>query len=127
MRYGQPVADVDLKRTLQSLACGKQKVLKKKPVGPDIKESDTFYFNDDYTSLRYQVKIDSIQAKETVRAAVGFGIPFESTDKSMPGSSARGKQTYGSLYRGRPETRARCSNRPDNEGEEEISLRTNQI
>ena len=60
-------AEVDLKRTLQSLACGKQKVLKKKPVGADINESDTFYFNGDYTNPRFQVRIDSIQVKETVR------------------------------------------------------------
>lgn len=65
-------AETDLKRTLQSLACGKQKVLKKKPVGPDINESDSFYFNDDYTNSRYQVRIDSIQAKETVRGIFRF-------------------------------------------------------
>lgn len=70
MRYGRSVADVDLKRALQSLACGKQKVLKKKPAGPDVNESDTFYFNDDYTNPRHQVKIDSIQVKETVGRAV---------------------------------------------------------
>lgn len=64
---GQPLADMDLKRALQSLACGKQKVLKKKPVGPDINETDTFYFNKDYTTPKYQVRIDSIQVKETVR------------------------------------------------------------
>jgi len=58
---------MDLKRTLQSLACGKQKVLKKKPVGADVNESDIFYFNDGYTNLRYQVQIDSIQVKDTVR------------------------------------------------------------
>lgn len=65
--YDQFTADTDLKRTLQSLACGKQKVLKKKPAGADVNESDIFYSNDDYTNPRYQVRIDSIQAKETVR------------------------------------------------------------
>lgn len=63
---------MDLKRTLQSLACGKQKVLKKKPVGPDVNESDAFYFNDDYTNPRYQVRIDSIQVKETVSGTIRF-------------------------------------------------------
>ena len=61
---------MDLKRTLQSLACGKQKVLRKKPGGADVNESDIFYFNDDYTNPRYQVRIDSIQVKETVRETI---------------------------------------------------------
>jgi cullin-4 len=74
MRCGQPSADVDLRRTLQSLACGKQKVLKKKPAGPDVNESDVFYFSDDYTNPRYQVRIDSIQAKETVRRIIDFEV-----------------------------------------------------
>ena len=64
--FPRSTAEIDLKRTLQSLACGKQKVLKKKPVGADVNESDVFYFNDDYTNPRHQVRIDSIQAKETV-------------------------------------------------------------
>ena len=65
--FPRSIAEIDLKRTLQSLACGKQKVLKKKPVGADVSKSDIFYFNEDYTNPRYQVRIDSIQAKETVR------------------------------------------------------------
>ena len=71
---------MDLKRTLQSLACGKQKVLKKKPVGADINESDVFYFNDDYTNPRYQVRIDSIQAKETVRETNLSKPPYQLTN-----------------------------------------------
>ena len=77
MGFGRCLADIDLRRTLQSLACGKQKVLKKKPVGPDVNDSDTFYFNDDYTNPRYQVKIDSIQVKETVgTAAMDLKVPL---------------------------------------------------
>lgn len=87
---------MDLRRTLQSLACGKQKVLKKKPTGPDINESDTFYFNDDYTNPRYQVRIDSIQVKETVCGILRFESLYESTDKLTWGASAGGKQAYGS-------------------------------
>ena len=78
-RHDQLTADTDLKRTLQSLACGKQKVLKKKPVGAEVNESDVFYFNDDYTNSRYQVRIDSIQAKETVRGIVLFEAFFQLT------------------------------------------------
>ena len=70
MHFDQFTAELDLKRTLQSLACGKQKVLKKKPVGADVGESDVFYFNDDYTNPRYQVRIDSIQVKESVRGMI---------------------------------------------------------
>ena len=72
MYHCQLAADIDLKRTLQSLACGKQKVLKKKPTGPDVNETDAFCFNDDYKNQRYQVRIDSIQVKETVRGTVRF-------------------------------------------------------
>ena len=72
IRLDRFTAEMDLKRTLQSLACGKQKVLKKKPAGAEINESDTFYFNDGYTNPKYQVPIDSIQVKETVRGIVLF-------------------------------------------------------
>ena len=75
IHFGRFAADGDLKRTLQSLASGKQKLLKKKPTGADVTESDAFYFNDDYTNPRYQVRIDSIQAKETVRIIVLFETP----------------------------------------------------
>lgn len=83
MPHDQFTADMDLKRTLQSLACGKQKVLKKKPVGADVNESDVFHFNDDYTNQRYQVRIDSIQAKETVRRIVPFETSLQRT-KELP-------------------------------------------
>jgi hypothetical protein len=41
-------------------------VLKKRPVGRDVNDGDQFYFNPEFTHDRYQVRIDSIQAKETV-------------------------------------------------------------
>ncbi|KAG9310285.1 Cullin-4B [Chiua virens] len=55
----------ELKRTLQSLACANKKVLRKRPVGKDVKENDMFYFNADFTDLRAKVHINSIQAKDT--------------------------------------------------------------
>ncbi|KAI6018883.1 Cullin family-domain-containing protein [Pisolithus marmoratus] len=55
----------ELKRTLQSLACAKKKVLRKRPVGKDIDETDVFYFNSEFTDLGVKVHINSIQAKET--------------------------------------------------------------
>ncbi|KAG5638979.1 hypothetical protein H0H81_008199 [Sphagnurus paluster] len=53
----------ELKRTLQSLACGKKKVLKKDPPGRDIEETDMFRFNPDFEDPRAKVHINSIQAK----------------------------------------------------------------
>ncbi|TFK28425.1 Cullin-4B [Coprinopsis marcescibilis] len=58
--------DDDLKRTLQSLACGKKKVLKKIPVGRDVEDSDVFRFNADFTDTLYRVHINTIQAKVSV-------------------------------------------------------------
>ncbi|TFK82445.1 hypothetical protein K466DRAFT_500313, partial [Polyporus arcularius HHB13444] len=57
--------DGELQRTLQSLACGKKRVLRKYPLGKDVTKTDTFYFNADFTDPRFQVHINSIQAKET--------------------------------------------------------------
>ncbi|KAF5376863.1 hypothetical protein D9615_007286 [Tricholomella constricta] len=55
----------ELKRTLQSLACGKKKVLKKIPPGRDVDDSDVFRFNADFEDPRAKVHINSIQAKVT--------------------------------------------------------------
>ena len=57
--------DGDLDRTLQSLACGKSKVLSKHPKGRDIGKTDTFTFNEAFTDARIRVKINQIQLKET--------------------------------------------------------------
>ncbi|KAA1475398.1 Cullin-4B [Dentipellis sp. KUC8613] len=58
--------DAELRRTLQSLACGKKKVLRKKPAGKDVNDKDLFEFNEAFTDPRAKVHINSIQAKETV-------------------------------------------------------------
>lgn len=57
--------DGELRRTLQSLACANKKVLKKRPVGKDVNDTDVFYFNAEFTDPRAKVHINSIQAKET--------------------------------------------------------------
>ncbi|OJT08512.1 Cullin-4 [Trametes pubescens] len=57
--------DGELQRTLQSLACGKKRVLRKQPAGKDVQSTDVFHFNADFTDARFQVHINSIQAKET--------------------------------------------------------------
>lgn len=57
----------ELKRTLQSLACGKIRVLAKLPKGKEIEEDDKFLVNKDFKSNAYRVKINSIQMKETAK------------------------------------------------------------
>ena len=55
-----------MKRTLQSLACGKARVLQKTPKGKDVTEEDRFQFNKEFANKLFRVKINQIQMKETV-------------------------------------------------------------
>ncbi|KAL1900181.1 Serine/threonine-protein kinase tel1 [Sporothrix stenoceras] len=55
----------DLKRTLQSLACGKVRVLTKHPKGRDVNENDTFTVNKAFTDPKFRIKINQVQLKET--------------------------------------------------------------
>lgn len=57
--------DVELKRTLQSLACAKYKVLSKTPKGREVDSTDTFSINANFSDQKYRIKINQIQAKET--------------------------------------------------------------
>ena len=57
--------DGELRRTLQSLACGRVRVLNKVPKGRDVLDDDRFVFNADFTHKQRVVKINSIQMKET--------------------------------------------------------------
>ncbi|KAI8850950.1 Cullin-domain-containing protein [Chytridium lagenaria] len=57
---------VELDRTLQSLACGKVRVLVKIPKGKDVKKTDSFEFWEGFENPLYRIKINSIQMKETV-------------------------------------------------------------
>lgn len=56
----------ELKRTLQSLACGKARVIKKTPKGREVDEQDKFHFNHEFTNKLFRIKINQIQMKETV-------------------------------------------------------------
>jgi len=60
--------DAVLRCTLQSLACGKKKVLKKCPAGKDVSDEDVFVFNAAFEDSRAKVHINSIQVKETVKS-----------------------------------------------------------
>jgi len=55
----------ELNRTLQSLACGKVRVLTKHPKGRDVSTTDTFTVNKAFTDPKFRVKINQIQLKET--------------------------------------------------------------
>lgn len=57
------IADQDLKRTLQSLACGKYKILIKSSKSRDIAPDDTFSFNADFTSNLARIKIQVMASK----------------------------------------------------------------
>nr|XP_011460204.1 PREDICTED: cullin-4 [Fragaria vesca subsp. vesca] len=60
------IEDKELRRTLQSLACGKVRVLQKLPKGRDVEDNDSFTFNDTFTAPLYRIKVNAIQMKETV-------------------------------------------------------------
>mmetsp|Transcript_51346 Transcript_51346/g.125176 ORF Transcript_51346/g.125176 Transcript_51346/m.125176 type:complete len:748 (+) Transcript_51346:224-2467(+) len=51
---------VDLKRTMQSLACGHFKLLVKNPKGKEVKEDDSFSFNSSFTHKMIKFKVSSI-------------------------------------------------------------------
>ncbi|XP_015267261.1 PREDICTED: cullin-4A [Gekko japonicus] len=64
------IEDGELRRTLQSLACGKARVLNKSPKGKDIEDGDKFTFNGDFKHKLFRIKINQIQMKETVEEQV---------------------------------------------------------
>ncbi|KHN74086.1 Cullin-4B [Toxocara canis] len=55
----------ELERTLQSLACGKLRVLLKTPRGKDIKPKDRLTFNEECNDRLYRIRICQVQMKET--------------------------------------------------------------
>lgn len=59
------IEDGELRRTLQSLACGKARVLQKAPRGRDVEDNDRFQFNKDFANKLFRIKINQIQLKET--------------------------------------------------------------
>ncbi|KFK28509.1 cullin 4 [Arabis alpina] len=60
------IEEKELRRTLQSLACGKVRVLLKEPKGKDVEDGDEFVFNDGFSHSLYRIKVNAIQMKETV-------------------------------------------------------------
>jgi hypothetical protein len=54
-----------LKRTLQSLACAKYRVLTKTPKSKEVETTDVFSYNSGFTDAKMRIKINQIQLKET--------------------------------------------------------------
>uniref|UniRef100_A0A8C9T2I0 Cullin 4A n=1 Tax=Scleropages formosus TaxID=113540 RepID=A0A8C9T2I0_SCLFO len=67
IRSATGIEDGELRRTLQSLACGKARVLNKIPRGKDVEDGDRFCFNADFKHKLFRIKINQIQMKETVQ------------------------------------------------------------
>jgi len=57
--------DVEVKRTLQSLACAKLRPLRKEPQGKEINDDDKFTINSSFSHPKYRVRINQVQLKET--------------------------------------------------------------
>uniref|UniRef100_A0A3P8ZAJ8 Cullin-4A n=1 Tax=Esox lucius TaxID=8010 RepID=A0A3P8ZAJ8_ESOLU len=64
------IEEGELRRTLQSLACGKARVLNKNPRGKDVEDGDRFNFNNEFRHKLFRIKINQIQMKETVEEQV---------------------------------------------------------
>ncbi|CAG9461420.1 unnamed protein product [Pedinophyceae sp. YPF-701] len=65
IKAGTGIEEKELKRTLQSLACGQVRVLSKEPKGKDVGDADVFRYNEKFEHKMFRIKINSIQAKET--------------------------------------------------------------
>ncbi|XP_004631217.1 cullin-4A [Octodon degus] len=70
IRMATGIEDSELRRTLQSLACGKARVLIKSPKGKEVEDGDKFIFNGDFKHKLFRIKINQIQMKETVEEQV---------------------------------------------------------
>ncbi|EKM58373.1 uncharacterized protein PHACADRAFT_252641 [Phanerochaete carnosa HHB-10118-sp] len=57
------IPDVELQRNLQTLACGKFKVLKKHPAGRDVNPTDSFAFNSDFSAPLQKIKISTVASR----------------------------------------------------------------
>ena len=58
------IPDAELRRTLQSLALGKARVLNKEPLSKEVADSDSFSANDKFTSKSFRLKIPQLVARD---------------------------------------------------------------
>jgi cullin 4 len=68
LRQKTGIEDGELRRTLQSLACGKldTRILTKSPKGREVEDTDTFSINLGFTNKLFRIKVNAIQVRETV-------------------------------------------------------------
>ena len=59
------IAEVEVKRTLQALACAKLRPLTKQPRGREINAGDRFIVNQSFSHEKFRIKINNVQLKET--------------------------------------------------------------
>ncbi|KAJ1564755.1 Cullin-4A, partial [Cladochytrium tenue] len=65
LRSRTGVEDKELRRTLQSLACGKVRVLHKHPRGRDVGDADAFEANLAFENALFRIRVNQVQARET--------------------------------------------------------------
>lgn len=87
IRLATGIEDSELRRTLQSLACGKARVLLKSPKGKEVEDGDKFLFNAEFKHKLFRIKINQIQMKETV--CICFLRFPHSRDRRSIGTSRR--------------------------------------
>ncbi|KDQ14875.1 hypothetical protein BOTBODRAFT_158904 [Botryobasidium botryosum FD-172 SS1] len=63
IKLATSIEDVELRRTLQSLACAKFKVLKKHPPSREVAQTDSFSFNNDFTAPLQRIKIGTVASR----------------------------------------------------------------
>lgn len=68
------IEESELKRTLQSLACGKWPILIKSSKGVDVNSSDVFSYNKSFNSHHYKIRVNQVQLKETVSLLLSLFI-----------------------------------------------------
>jgi hypothetical protein len=63
IRATTEIPDAELQRSLQALACAKFKILKKHPPSRDVATTDSFSFNDSFTSPLQKIKNGQISSR----------------------------------------------------------------
>ena len=79
-----PAEDSELRRTLQSLALGQVRVLRKEPKGKDVLDDDVFHFNSDFKAQvrrRFRPIMDKGCCCETLTLIL---IPFTTESACSP-------------------------------------------
>ncbi|KAI8340858.1 Cullin family-domain-containing protein [Chlamydoabsidia padenii] len=58
--------ELELQRTLKSLACGRYALLLKQPAGPDVEQTDYFMYNDDFESNDTFISMNTEKLNEAI-------------------------------------------------------------